>query len=104
MGAGCLRTGADLAHVFCIEEASIPIKSYSPELMVHPILNDSQATIKWFDSCTSIVIGPGLSRDSKLQNNYVEIIEAVAKNEKMPLVADADILWFMAKSEVKDKL
>ena len=29
-----LRTGADLAFVFCAKEAEIPIKSYSPELMV----------------------------------------------------------------------
>ena len=29
-----LRTGADLAFVFCAEEAAVPIKCYSPELMV----------------------------------------------------------------------
>jgi hypothetical protein len=29
--------GADLAFVFCAEEAAIPIKSYSPELMVAPV-------------------------------------------------------------------
>lgn len=29
-GASALRTGADLATVFCAEAAAIPIKSYSP--------------------------------------------------------------------------
>lgn len=29
-----LRFGGDLSFVFCSEQASIPIKSYSPELMV----------------------------------------------------------------------
>ena len=30
--------GADLAHIFCTEDAAIPIKSFSPELIVHPVL------------------------------------------------------------------
>jgi hypothetical protein len=32
-----LKTGADLAFVFCAQEAAVPIKSYSPELMVAPV-------------------------------------------------------------------
>lgn len=32
-----LKAGADLAFVFCAEEAAIPIKCYSPELMVAPV-------------------------------------------------------------------
>jgi len=30
--------GADLGHIFCPEDAAIAIKSYSPELIVHPLL------------------------------------------------------------------
>lgn len=33
-----LRLGADLSHVFCTEAAGVPIKSYSPDLIVHPML------------------------------------------------------------------
>lgn len=32
------RTGADLVHVFCSTNAAIPIKCFSPDLIVHPIL------------------------------------------------------------------
>ena len=32
------RTGVDLVHVFCARDAAIPIKSFSPDLIVHPIL------------------------------------------------------------------
>lgn len=32
-----LKVGADLAFCFCAEEASIPLKCYSPELMVAPV-------------------------------------------------------------------
>ena len=40
-----LKSGADLSHIFCskvnyilYKDAGIPIKSYSPEIIVHPIL------------------------------------------------------------------
>ena len=28
-----LKVGADLSHVFCDEQAAVPIKAYSPELI-----------------------------------------------------------------------
>lgn len=36
-----LQVGADLSHVFCTEGAATVIKSYSPELIVHPYLPDT---------------------------------------------------------------
>lgn len=36
-----MQVGADLSHVFCTEGAATVIKSYSPELIVHPYLPDS---------------------------------------------------------------
>ena len=38
--ANGLQVGADLSHVFCTEGAATVIKSYSPELIVHPYLAD----------------------------------------------------------------
>lgn len=40
-GESSLRFGADLCTVFCSHDASIPIKSYSPELMVSAFYNDN---------------------------------------------------------------
>lgn len=37
-----LKVGSDLATVFCASEASIPIKCYSPELMVSPVYEASK--------------------------------------------------------------
>lgn len=34
----CNTQGVDISHVFCTEGAATPIKSYSPELIVHPVL------------------------------------------------------------------
>jgi len=33
-----LYGGADLSHIFCTKNAGIPIKSYSPEVIVHSYL------------------------------------------------------------------
>jgi ATP-dependent NAD(P)H-hydrate dehydratase len=33
-----MKAGGDLGHVFCPEAAAPVIKSYSPELIVHPLL------------------------------------------------------------------
>lgn len=44
-GMAAFRTGADLVHVFCAKNAAIPIKSFSPDLIVHPILVSSNGLI-----------------------------------------------------------
>ena len=35
------QIGADLSHVFCTDGAATVIKSYSPELIVHPYLQET---------------------------------------------------------------
>lgn len=48
-----LRTGAELVYVFTAEEAALPIKSYSPELMVTSVysrdLNCRSSVLRWLD-------------------------------------------------------
>lgn len=39
--------GADLSHVFCTKDAAPVIKSYTPEIIVHPILEESYS-VRWF--------------------------------------------------------
>ena len=41
-GISSLKTGADLVWIICSMNAGIPIKAYSPELIVHPLLPDSR--------------------------------------------------------------
>lgn len=77
-----LDLGADLVNVYCAEEAAIPIKCYSPELMVLPIYSDhysyssaddftadtlqqraqsaAEVIIQNMDRIHVLVIGPGL--------------------------------------------
>lgn len=32
-----LKVGGDLGHIFCNKASSTPIKTYSPEIIVHPV-------------------------------------------------------------------
>lgn len=96
-----LKIGGDIAHVFCAKEAAPVIKSYSPELIVHPILDSSagvlEVTRDWLPRMHSVVIGPGLGCDSQLLDNVKDVIEA-AKELDLPLVIDADGVYLITLS------
>lgn len=90
-----LKLGADLIHVFCAKEASAVIKSYSPELIVHPLLDDNiEKVTPWLERLHVLVIGPGLGRDKKILDNVEKLIETCRKLNK-PLVIDADGLFLV---------
>ncbi|KAF2893859.1 hypothetical protein ILUMI_12315 [Ignelater luminosus] len=95
-----LKVGADLVHVFCAKEAGIVIKSYSPELIVHPLLDDHDAVKKiepWLERLHVILIGPGLGREPSTLNVVTEIINLCRAASK-PLVIDADGLYLIAQN------
>lgn len=90
-----MRLGADLAYVICSSSASNAIKSYSPELIVTPLL-DCPSDIEFADetSCLldrlhALIIGPGLGRERHLINRAKKLIKG-AKDRMLPLVLDAD--------------
>ncbi|XP_069626368.1 ATP-dependent (S)-NAD(P)H-hydrate dehydratase isoform X1 [Haliaeetus albicilla] len=94
-----LKVGADLSHVFCTKDAATVIKSYSPELIVHPVLDSPNAVHeveKWLPRLHSVVIGPGLGRDEVLLENAKGIIEK-SKVKGIPIVIDADGLWLISQ-------
>lgn len=92
-----LRLGADLVHVFCPTVAAPVIKSYSPELIVHPLLDLPNAIVQmepWLERLHVLVIGPGLGRDRQIQQTVSELIRYCRQLQK-PLVIDADGLFFL---------
>ncbi|XP_014029666.1 ATP-dependent (S)-NAD(P)H-hydrate dehydratase isoform X1 [Salmo salar] len=94
-----LKVGADLSHVFCTKAAVTVIKSYSPELIVHPVLDSPNAVEemeKWLPRLHCLVVGPGLGRDEMLLKNAKEVIEK-SKARDIPIVIDADGLWLVAQ-------
>lgn len=98
-GMTALRLGADLAHVFCTEGASTAIKCYSPDLIVHPILDDENALtqlMEWEKRLHAIVIGPGLGRDPKIIDVVAKFIQLLHKSGK-PVIIDADGLHIITQ-------
>ncbi|KAK3768078.1 hypothetical protein RRG08_009204 [Elysia crispata] len=95
-----LKAGADLSHVFCTEAASPVIKSYSPELIVHPVLdwtNSVEEILQWLPRFHSIIVGPGLGREEKILKSTSAVIEE-AKQRKLPIVIDADGLFLVTQN------
>jgi len=104
-GMASARLGADMSHVICEPQAAQVIKTYSPNLMVHPLMRQSSHA-QTSDSASSIgkavsdmlprlhviVIGPGLGRDPLMQDTCAIVIEN-AKKAKIPFVLDADGLY-----------
>ncbi|KAL2506773.1 ATP-dependent (S)-NAD(P)H-hydrate dehydratase [Abeliophyllum distichum] len=105
-----LKIGADLSHVFCTKDAAPVIKSYSPELIVHPILEESYSVRdehkrstsakviaevdKWMEIFDCLVVGPGLGRDPFLLDCVSEIMKH-ARQSNVPIVVDGDGLFLV---------
>ncbi|VDN15475.1 unnamed protein product [Dibothriocephalus latus] len=88
--------GADLVHVFSAASAAQSIKCYSPELIVHPTLdNDVEKPTKWLERLHGLVIGPGLGMSENIPNT-VEMMKACRAANK-PMVIDADGIYIVAK-------
>ena len=68
-----LRIGCDLSTVVCTPSASIPIKSYSPELIVYPYLGDTLSSRFSGERNNVFVVGPGLGRsDNNVLNGVMD--------------------------------
>lgn len=104
--------GADMSHVLCDAAAASTIKSYSPNIMVHPYLASSTSfppgkaptpesvftRVKEFlPRVHVLVIGPGLGRDPLMQAT-AELIIQEARRLEMSLVLDADALMIVQKN------
>ncbi|KAF0896853.1 hypothetical protein E2562_029363, partial [Oryza meyeriana var. granulata] len=98
-----LKVGADLSHVFCTRDAATVIKSYSPELIVHPILEESYSVriltevAKWMERFDCIVVGPGLGRDPFLLDCAGNIMRH-ARQANIPTVVDGDGLFLITNN------
>lgn len=110
------RLGCDMSHVICTPAAAAVIKTYSPNLMVHPLMRQSPPTagnvLSSADTDSSqisgkiidllprlhvLVVGPGLGRDPLMQETVAKVL-AAARERKMPVVMDADALGLVLSS------
>lgn len=104
-----------MCHIFCTQEAATPLKSYSPELIVHPLLrsdssfagvsaaqradslNEAADKIEQvFSRLDVLVLGPGLGRDAAVQELTKQLVHR-ARVAQLPLVLDGDALFIVSQ-------
>ncbi|KAK2073131.1 hypothetical protein P8C59_007434 [Phyllachora maydis] len=106
------RLGCDMSHVICTPTAANTIKTYSPNLMVHPLMRSTPTAaahpetareapqdaekiaariIEMLPRLHVLVVGPGLGRDPLMQDTVAHVVRA-AREQNMPVVMDADAL------------
>ncbi|EAW13887.1 ATP-dependent (S)-NAD(P)H-hydrate dehydratase [Aspergillus clavatus NRRL 1] len=105
------RLGMFLSHVICERSAATVIKSYSPNLMVHPLLPSTESVknpesidapalaspiIAMLPRLNAIVIGPGLGRDGVTLKVVTEVMKE-ARSRSIPFVLDADGLLLVTE-------
>lgn len=67
-----LQVGGDLSHVFCTEGAATVIKSYSPELIVHPYLPDSNGEDDQQVDSPAFMVLHGIQLPAPLSRDHVK--------------------------------
>ncbi|KAE8215611.1 hypothetical protein CF327_g1109 [Tilletia walkeri] len=96
-----MKLGADMSHTICEPSAGNVIKTYSPDLIVHRIMDENKSldSIRSemkdiFARLHSVVVGPGLGRDQHMQDCGQIAIE-LAREANLYIVVDADGLWLL---------
>ncbi|SBT71533.1 carbohydrate kinase, putative [Plasmodium malariae] len=103
-----LKLGADLCFVITARENSIPLKCYSPELIVYPYLYNKKSGIINIEhsdlkNCTEYlmnridccVIGPGLGTIDEISKECLLFIIKKFIQKNIFLILDADIIEFI---------
>jgi hydroxyethylthiazole kinase-like uncharacterized protein yjeF len=95
VGMAALRAGAGLVTVACPKSVQPTIAAFAPELMTEPLAETAEGTIsllalaerdKLWKGKTTVVIGPGLSRNSET----AEFVRDAVGVCPLPLILDAD--------------
>ncbi|KEY79571.1 hypothetical protein YjeF [Aspergillus fumigatus] len=105
------RLGMSSNHVICEKSAATVIKSYSPNLMVHPLLPSTDSVsnpgsidaralaspiVSMLSRLHALVIGPGLGRDGVTLKVVTEVMKE-ARSRSIPFVLDADGLLLVTE-------
>jgi ATP-dependent NAD(P)H-hydrate dehydratase len=108
-----LKVGGDLGHIFCSKFSSPAIKSYSPEIITHPLFissdelqcSDFEQEIMlagwanklkaWEKAIHAYVIGPGLGRDQYMNNFFPIMVKAIPDN--CVVIFDADGIYYLCQ-------
>lgn len=104
-GMSALRAGVDLVYVVCPPIAALSIKAFSPDLVVRPILEQTQVdeVLNTVSKCHAIVCGPGIGTASAATSLLNDILPKLV-SLGIPLILDACALTHIAQFIPKDGL
>jgi hydroxyethylthiazole kinase-like uncharacterized protein yjeF len=92
-----LRTGAGLCRIAAPEEVSSVIRSFSPNLIVHPLpgqvvsSKDVGIISGLLSRVTCVAVGPGLGSQSETRDAVISLVKIVSK-AGLPMLIDADAI------------
>ena len=96
-GMAALRVGSGLVVIAAPTSIASTIRTYSPNLIVHPLPGDNVSSLsadkisELLKSSDAIVLGPGIGRDPETKQAVPSIVEMVARSRK-PILIDADAI------------
>ena len=86
-----------MVTILCAPDAAVPIKCYSPDLMVHGCLGpeEPEGDLKEpLERLDALVIGPGLGRSKQA---FAAVKRILMRVHEKPLVLDGDALFLLAQ-------
>ncbi|TLZ44149.1 MAG: NAD(P)H-hydrate dehydratase [Methanobacteriota archaeon] len=98
VGFGALGVGADLVHIATPALAATVVASYSPMLIVHPLVGhrllreDLRQIQEIVPRADAAAIGPGLGD----VDGTMEAVREIVRNVRIPIVIDADAIKAVA--------
>ena len=96
-GVSALNTGADSVHIFCEVAAANVIRSFSPSLVIHPVLDQEygmEEVDAWLPRLDCVVIGPGLGRNQSMLGRISLVLKKIV-SLSIPVIIDGDGLWHL---------
>lgn len=103
----CLRTGADLVYLAVPKLIATAVRSLSPDLIIFPIADAklttgaADALLKWLPEIDSLVIGPGMGRQSL--DGAKKLIRDICLERKVKTSIDAEAQNIEIYNLVKNK-
>jgi NAD(P)H-hydrate epimerase len=107
-GLAALSAGADLVTIVCPDSAAVPIKSYSPDLIVKNLPGDYinpemlETILETSKKVDCVLLGCGAGDKEETKTALNALVEKLGEIKK-PLVMDADALKLVDKELVKNQ-
>lgn len=101
-----MKISADQSHIFAHEESVIPLKCYSPDIIVHnsfsntPNLDKLKNEARWLKNFSTVLYGPCLGKDDYVVDILNTFVKESGSYKNIINIFDADSLHFFNNLEL----